>query len=49
LTRQAVGKLHCSVVARIKLAPCALATFEVAKGGVQEIDQRLIVGTLPEL
>jgi len=38
LTRRVLGNLHCAITARIKLAPRALASFNVVGGGVQEID-----------
>lgn len=38
LTRQSLGNLHCRVAARIRLAPRALASFEVSDGEIQEID-----------
>ena len=38
LTRNALGNLHCRIMARIKLTSRALASFDLAEGGVQEID-----------
>lgn len=36
--RKALGNLHCTIMARVKLTSRALASFELAEGGVQEID-----------
>ena len=39
LTRDALGNLHCTILARVKLTSRALASFELAEGVVQEIDR----------
>ena len=36
LTRHALGNLHCTILARVELTSRALASFELAEGGVQE-------------
>jgi hypothetical protein len=38
LMQRALGNLHCTVVARVKLTPRALACLDVVEGSVQEID-----------